>query len=191
MADPNAEYVASLSPEGRVAYQEALEGAGPGAPRPEGETPDPSMLGCLTTAGDEVAARDAPPELPALVRELQEQISEQVPRRVQTDGRVREAADGLVACVVDAGGAAYDPLAGESPYGQVQRAWDELTAAGDVAPAELAAFQDREREIAAAELRCTVPVLEAAQEVHDEVVREVVGPHRAELEALAEQWPDG
>lgn len=182
--DPNAEYVAALTDRGREEYLAALEGT-----LEEAEDPDDQedRTGCYVRAGEELADLAVFEESPALVQQLQEEIASLVPVRVASDSRMRAAADELVACVVDAGGTAYDPLAGESAYEQVSRAYAQLTADGSPDAESLASFQDWERGIAAAEYRCSAPVLEVSNIIRGEVVREVVGPYLDQLQSLRDE----
>jgi len=187
LPDPNADYVASLSEQGREAYHIALEGK---AWQDGGALPDtsPESMGCYVTVSEQTHAGERPPETPALVQDLWMEISENWARKLESDPRMADAAEALVACVVDAGGSPFDPLVGESAYDQVDRAYQELIAGGEPSAAALAKFQQWERDIAVAEVRCSAEMYQAADEIHDESVREVVGPHRAELEALAAEW---
>jgi hypothetical protein len=182
--DPNADYVASLSEEGREAYRIALDGK----PWQGSETPpdtSPESMGCLVTAMEQVGSDERPPEPPALVQDLWEEIMRSYGQKAASDLRMADAAQALVTCVVEAGGSSFDPLLGESAYDQVDRAYQELLAGGEPSEAELAEFQQWERDVAVAEYRCSAQMIETAEEIHAETVREVVGPHRAELEALA------
>lgn len=54
---------------------------------------------------------------------------------------------------------------------------------------EFALLQRWEITVATAEFTCAEEYTAAYTEVEDEVLREVVGEHRAELESLAEQLP--
>lgn len=185
--DPNADYVASLSEEGREAYRVALDGK----PWQGNESPpdtSPESVGCFVTAMEQVDSGERPPEPPALVQDLREEIMRSYGQKAASDPRMADAAQALVTCVVDAGGSPFDPLLGESAYDQVDRAYQELLAAGEPSEAELAEFQQWERDVAVAEHRCSAQMIETTEEIYDETVREMVGPHRAELEALAAEW---
>src|SRR5665647_915933 len=185
--DPNADYVASLSEQGREAYRIALEGK-----PPDSETPpdtSPAALGCYVTVSEQTDAGERPPETPTLVQDLWMEISENWARKLESGPRMTDAAEAVVACVVDAGGSPFDPLVGESAYDQVDRAYQELIAGGEPSEAARAQFQQWERDVAAAEYRCSAEMIQTADAIYAESVREVVGPHRAELEALAAELP--
>ena len=185
--DPSADYVASLSEQGREAYRIALEGK-----PPDSETPpdtSPAALGCYVTVMEQMDTGEDPPATPALVQDLWDEISANYGRKLESDPRMADAAQAVVACVVDAGGSPFDPLVGESAYDQVDRAYQELIAGGEPSEAALAQFQQWERDVAAAEYRCSAEMIQTADAIYAESVREVVGPHRAELEALAAELP--
>ncbi len=186
LPDPNAEYVESLSDQGREAYRQALDGTLGEGERPTGADGE---LGCNVTVGEALAESEGAVEPPELVRQLWREISETWMVRYSTDQRMLEAAADYVACVVDAGGAEFDPFAGETNYGHVSEAYDGLLARGEPSAAELAEFQEWERAIATAHLRCAVDIHEVGNELWREVTSEVVAPHRAELELLAAEWP--
>src|SRR5665648_402673 len=186
--DPNAEYVASLSEQGREAYRIAREAE----PWQGGETPpdtSPESVGCYVTVMEQMDTGEDPPATPALVQDLWDEISANYGRKLESDPRMADAAQAVVACVVDAGGSPFDPLVGESAYDQVDRAYHELIAGGEPSEAALAQFQQWERDVAAAEYRCSAEMIQTADAIYAESVREVVGPHRAELEALAAELP--
>src|SRR5665648_73186 len=178
LPDPNADYVASLSEQGREAYHIALEGK---AWQDGGALPDtsPESMGCYVTVSEQTDAGERPPETPALVQDLWMEISENWARKLESDPRMADAAQAVVACVVDAGGSPFDPLVGESAYDQVDRAYQELIAGGEPSGAALAQFQQWERDVAAAEYRCSAEMIQTADAIYAESVREVVGRERA------------
>lgn len=203
--DPNAPYVASLTEAGRRAYDEALNGR----PVDEGNrgSRDPDDLGCMLVSSEEVEAAHPAPTTPPLVVELEEQVTIAYYGRLETDRRMIEAEATLADCAAAAGATDYDPtpdgmqvgygdhlytpFLGWRAYDQVWQAWEELTADGEPDAAALAGFQTWERDMAVAEYRCNAPVRAVMGEISDEVLREIVGPHRAELEDLAASWPAG
>lgn len=194
--DPNAGYVASLSDDERQAYRDALEGAGG------------SGLGCYVESYDDVA-QDAGTPLPELVAKLESEAMVRYYDRLASDERMTDAMATLAQCAAEAGAVGYDPkdvqgvtigVGGVTitpPYGlwnaydQVSEAWDELNAAGPPSADALAQFQDWERAIAAAQYRCDAPAQAVAGEIQAEVTRDVVGPYRADLEALLATRPTG
>ena len=198
-ADPNEDYVASLSPAGRQAYQEALLGAEGSAP---GSRDD---LGCMSVAGEDLAAPTSAPPVPPLVAELAEKVTITYYERLETDRRMADAALALDDCAAAAGATDFDATPGGvqvdygehtftlfpgwQPYDQVWQAWVELTAGGAPDADELARFQAWERDMAVAQYRCNAPVQAVMRQIDEEVLREVVGPHMDELEDLAATWP--
>jgi hypothetical protein len=204
--DPNAGYVASLSPAGQQAYHDALEGT-----LHEGQTPTGAEgeLGCYTTAGDELATASPVPTTPPLVTELEEEVWAQTYERMATDEELADAVATLADCAAQAGAIDYDPHADSgvqigvgdktytpayepwSAYDQVASAWEDLTADGAPDAGQLAKFQQWERDMAVAEVRCNAPTRAVVDKIHAQAAHDVVGPHRAELEDLLATWPDG
>ncbi len=200
--DPNEEYVASLSEPGRRAYEEALLGR-PGDESNRGSH-DPDDLGCMLVGSEQAADPTSARPVPPLVAELEEKSTVTYYERLETDPRMADAALALEDCAVAAGATDFDPtpdgvqvgygehtfslFAGWGAYDQVWEAWVELTAGGAPDEDELARFQTWERDMAVAEYRCNAPVQAVMRQINEEVLREVVGPHRAELEDLAAEW---
>lgn len=203
--DPNADYVASLSEAGRQAYDDALWGTLEEGRQPTGK---PGELGCYVESYGDVPENPSPP-VPDLVTELQTQAHLAYYDRLGTDPRVADAVAALEDCAADAGATDYDPYAESGitlgfgdqmvspPYTswsagqQVATAWEELTAGGEPDAGDLERFQQWERDMAVAERRCNAPVLALEQQISADVLREVVGPHRAKLEDLLSTWPNG
>lgn len=183
--DPNADYVASLSEQGQEAYRIALDG------EPWLEDGSPSeALGCRASAMVAVRPEGGYPQRPALLEELLAQVDEAT-RQVLNGPLMADARVAFVDCVVAAGAEPFDFEHGESAHTQVEDAYRQLTANGTQDPAVLAEFQRWERDIAVADrYRCRQPLLQVQDNLAAQAVREVVGPHRAELEALAMELAD-
>lgn len=173
---PNEEYLASLSPAAREAYGMALNG-----------TTNPALAndgGCYARLAELDSDNGQP--VPALVQQIWEEIARRTEQKVDSDPRTVAARERISDCVADAGGEPYD-VTQDSAASQVE----ERVAALGEAPGgeELAALQRWEIAVATAEFTCVEEHTAAYTEVEDEVLREVVGEHRAELESLAEQLP--
>lgn len=178
--DPNEEYVASLSAEGQAAYTEALG--------VQGEVSD-TATDCRNTVARAVGENMPWPEPPALVAQVESEISALWPVRFPDDPRFPAAVEALSECIVAAGG---DPVTMENPsaYPQVSDAYQVLLAeGGDLDPDRLARFQAWEIALATADHRCSQGLLTAISALDQEITVEVVSRYRTELEALALQMP--
>lgn len=178
--DPNEEYVASLSAEGQAAYLQALGGQG---------VVSDTDTACRNSVAHAVGESMPSPEAPALVSQVESEISALRSARFPDDPRFPAAVEELSECIVAAGG---DPVTMENPsaYTQVYDAYQALSAeGGDQDPDRLARFQAWEIALATADHTCSQGLLAAFSALDQELTVEVVSQYRAELEALALQLP--
>lgn len=170
IADPNDPIRAALSEAALAEYHTALTGDPTGG---VGET------GCVQVAAE--GLYDESSSQPGLVTAVWAEISRRREAQWAVEGTMR--LEDVSDCVVAAGGFPYDPRS------QVQatffeEAWAELA---DPTPAQIAEFQEWEIAVASAEWECALEYQQGSEEFGDEIIRDVVGEYRAELEALAEE----
>jgi hypothetical protein len=159
-SDPNQAIVDALSPDRRQAYEQALNGDG----------------GCQAQAFDTLGSRPENPVVAALRPRFAELY-----RQVGDDPRVVDATHGYAVCMAKAGyGGIRSPQ--DAPVKVTVRLGDALGTPEPERAAALAELQRYERQLAARDYRCGLPLERVRLAVQTELEQRFVDDNRPALE---------